>query len=238
MLKKIVYSIFIMLFFSIPSVFANSLDDEILEIDIGEMEEQGFFMDDVEDVLTFIELSNNIETSSSTIIPNLLVAESVDGTLKQVSANVVINVERLNNLSGNTNPVKLVIGDAKAVTEKEFEELCRIVQSEAGNQDIIGKILVANVIFNRVESPRFQANNIHDVIFAKGQFSPVSNGRYYRCIVSDETREAVTQALNGVDYSQGALFFMARKASTRLNVSWFDTSLTYLFRHGGHEFFK
>lgn len=243
MFKKILYLLIPLCLFSISSVSATNIreefiEEEILEIDIGEMEEQGYFIDDVEDVLEFIELSNTIESSSSTIIPNQLVAESVDGSLKQVSAKVVINAERLNALSGNSNPIKLVIGDVKAVTEKEYEELCRIVQSEAGNQDIIGKVLIANVIFNRIESYRFEADNVHDVIFASGQFSPVSNGTYFTCKISDETREAVKQALNGVDYSNGATFFMARRASNRLAVTWFDTSLTYLFKHGGHEFFK
>ena len=40
------------------------------------------------------------------------------------------------------------------------------------------------------------------------------------------------------DYSQGALYFMNRGASESGAVSWFDGRLTFLFRHGGHEFFK
>lgn len=239
MFKKICLLLFFsFLFLAINVQASNNLEEKYFNIDIGEMEEQGYYIDDINDVIEFIEISNTIDNVSSTIIPNQLVAESVDGSLKQVSADVVINVEKLNSLNNNGNPVKLVIGDAKAITDIEFEELCRIVQSEAGSQDIVGKILIANVIFNRIDSSRFEANNIHDVIFAKGQFSPVSNGSYFSCVISEETKTAVTQALNGVDYSDGATFFMARKASNRLAVTWFDTSLSYLFRHGGHEFFK
>lgn len=238
MFKKISFLFCIFLLFFGTKVYASRLDEKYLNLDIGEMEEQGYFVDDINDVLEFIEISNSIENVSSTIIPNQLVAESVDGSLKQVSAEVVINVDKLNSLNNNGTPVKLVIGDAKAITDIEYEELCRIVQSEAGSQDIVGKILIANVIFNRIASSRFEANNIHDVIFAKGQFSPVSNGTYFSCVVSEETKTAVTQSLNGVDYSDGATFFMARRASNKLAVTWFDTSLTYLFRHGGHEFFK
>lgn len=238
MFKKIFTLLFFTFFIFTINVHAFNVEKEVLSIDINEMEEQGYFLDDINDVIEFIEISNSIDKVSSTIIPNYLVAESVDGSLKQVSSSVVVNIDRLNNLDGNQKTAKLVIGDAKVVTEKEFEELCRIVQSEAGGQDIVGKILIANVIFNRMDSPKFGANTIHDVIFAPGQFSPVSNGSFFTCKISDETRNAVTQALNGVDYSDGATFFMARKASNKLAVTWFDTALTYLFKHGGHEFFK
>lgn len=237
MFKKI-FLISTLIFFTafLNTVYAVNMED-FIEIDIGEMEEQGYFIDDINDIMEFISLKNSIGEIHSTIIPNQLIAESSDGSLKQISAEIIVNVERLNIIEANSNPVKLVIGDVKAVTENEFEELCRIVQSEAGGQDIVGKILIANVIFNRIESSKFP-NNIHDVIFAPKQFSPVSNGSYFSCTVSDETRMAVTQALNGVDYSNGATYFMARSAANRYAVTWFDTSLTYLFKHGGHEFFR
>lgn len=123
------------------------------------------------------------------------------------------------------------------ILEDELELFERIIQAEAGGQDLKGKILVANVVLNRVKSHKF-ANNIRDVIMAKGQFSPVSNGRIWTVKVSDETREAARRALDGEDYSQGALYFMARSASSANNVTWFDRALTRLFKHGGHEFFK
>ena len=77
---------------------------------------------------------------------------------------------------------------------------------------------------------------ITDVVYEKRQFSPVSNGSINRCKVEQETVEAVDRALAGEDYSEGALFFMNRRASSGSNVRWFDTHLDYLFQHGGHEF--
>ena len=41
------------------------------------------------------------------------------------------------------------------LTIKEYNVLLRIVEAEAGGEDIIGKMLVANVIMNRVNSSRF-----------------------------------------------------------------------------------
>ena len=56
--------------------------------------------------------------------------------------------------------------------------------------------------------------------------------------VSDSTRHAVARALEGEDISQGALYFAARKYADPEKMKWFDSELTFLFQHGGHEFFK
>ena len=125
----------------------------------------------------------------------------------------------------------------KDVTEKEYEILCRIVQAEAGDQDVYGRILVANVILNRVNYEKEFPNDIEGVVFEKKQFSPVSNGAYYRVTVDDVTMEAVERALSGEDYSDGALYFFMRSATAKSTASWFDT-LTFVCKYGCHEFFK
>lgn len=122
-------------------------------------------------------------------------------------------------------------------TPEDLVVLQRIVQAEAGGCDMKGRILVANVVINRVKSKSFPAN-ITSVVYQKSQFSPVIDGSINRCKVTDTTIEAVDRALAGEDYSQGALYFMNRKLSQSGNVRWFDGSLRYLFEHGGHEFFK
>ncbi len=127
--------------------------------------------------------------------------------------------------------------EAIVLSESDYNTLLRIVQAESGGCDIIGKILVANVILNRVESNEFP-DSIHGVVYQKSQFSPVIDGSINRCKVSDETREAVERALNGEDPSEGALYFMNRSKSAPKNVRWFDTKLSFLFKHGEHEFFK
>ena len=115
------------------------------------------------------------------------------------------------------------------------------LEAEAGNEDAEGKLLVANVVLNRLNSEVFP-DTVSGVVFQRekgvSQFSPVSNGSYYRVSVSDETVNAVERALMGEDISQGALYFVARKYADSSKVEWFDRNLTYLFTHGGHEFFK
>lgn len=122
-------------------------------------------------------------------------------------------------------------------SQQDYEVLKRIVEAEAGICDTKGRILVANVIINRVNSNEFP-DNITDVVYQKSQFSPVYDGRLNTCKVTDETVEAVNRALAGEDYSQGALYFMNRKRSQSGNVRWFDGKLTFLFQHEKHEFFK
>ena len=125
----------------------------------------------------------------------------------------------------------------KDVTDKEYEILCRIVQAEAGDQDVYGRILVANVILNRVNYEKEFPNDIEGVVFEKKQFSPISNGAYYRVVVDELTTEAVDRALAGEDYSDGALYFFMRSATAKSTASWFD-SLTFVVKYGCHEFFK
>lgn len=123
------------------------------------------------------------------------------------------------------------------VTDEEFEILCRITEAEAGDQDVYGRILVVNVILNRVNWKKEFANDIEGVVFEKGQFSPISNGAYYRVVVDDVTKEAVTRALEGEDYSDGALYFFMRSGTSKSAAAWFD-SLEFVLKYGCHEFFK
>lgn len=121
------------------------------------------------------------------------------------------------------------------------EVLLRIVEAEATGEDIKGKMLVANVILNRVKSSQFP-DTVKEVVFQKNgrttQFSPIADGRYWSVSISKSTREAVERVLNGEDESQGALYFSARSKAKKSNMNWFDNNLTWLFKYGGHEFYK
>ncbi len=125
--------------------------------------------------------------------------------------------------------------------DREMDILCRIVQAEAGGEDVMGKMLVADVIINRVENPRFP-DDVESVVFQHVdgvyQFSPVGNGRINDVIVTEETREAVYAALLEEDISDGALYFISRKYADSDGLAWFENNLTRVTQHGGHEFFR
>ena len=122
----------------------------------------------------------------------------------------------------------------------DYYTLLQIVEAEATGGDIKSKILIANVVLNRVKDSRFP-DTIYDVVWQTAggspQFSPTDDGRIYTVSLTDDTIEAVDRALAGEDYSQGALFFAARASAEAQNMVWFDQNLVQMFEYGGHEFF-
>ena len=120
---------------------------------------------------------------------------------------------------------------------KEYNVLLRIVEAEAGGEDITGKMLVANVIMNRVQSGHFP-NTVTEVVYqknanGKAQFSPTVNGRIDSVNVSQETVDAVERVLNGEDSSNGALYFR----SVHSSGTWHDNALRRVAEHGNHIFY-
>ena len=128
----------------------------------------------------------------------------------------------------------------RELSETDYDTLLRIVEAEAGGEDENVKLLVANVVLNRVDSPLFP-DTVREVVYQQDygvyQFSPVKDGRIDRVTVSDETRRAVERAVYGEDLSRGALYFAARSKASGESMRWFDNSLTWLFAYGGHEFY-
>lgn len=126
------------------------------------------------------------------------------------------------------------------LSQGDYEALLKIVHAEAGNEDEKGKMLVAGVVLNRVDSRRFPNTVTEVVLQQKGgvyQFSPVAIGTYQRAQASQDTIDAVEKVLKGEDCTEGALYFVSRKSADPEKMRWFDTSLKKLFEHGGHEFF-
>lgn len=127
------------------------------------------------------------------------------------------------------------------MSEEDYEVLLKIVEAEAGSEDEKGKLLVANVVINRVKSNKFP-NTVKAVVYQRdngtSQFSPIRDGRFDKVKVSQETVEVVAKALRGEDISQGALYFAARNYADPERMKWFDNHLTMLFSYGGHEFFR
>ena len=126
------------------------------------------------------------------------------------------------------------------VSEEDYDVLLRLVEAEASGEDIKGKLLVANVVLNRVKSGVFP-DTIKEVIYqrqnGRAQFSPVATGKIDRVAVSEETVEAVERALCGEDESAGALYFVAPAYADAGNHQWFRDNLTLLFSYEGHEFY-
>ena len=116
--------------------------------------------------------------------------------------------------------------------------LYRIVEAEAGDGNIQAKKNVAHVIFNRLKSKKF-ANNVHDVVFDKHQFSPISDGRYWKVTIADSTKDAVIKAYEEGDTTGGALYFAnMRYVSNAKTRAWFNSMKCLFTDNINHSFYK
>ncbi len=192
---------------------------------------------DIQDVEEEIDLASDVQNQRKTNLARVNAKVERESKLEQEEA-----AKKQAKEASAKEAAKEAANEYKInLNQADISILERLVQAEAGNQDIKGRMLVANVVINRYKSSRFP-NTIKGVIFQHSgrsyQFSPAKSGSIYRVEVTDTTREAVDRVLKGEDYSQGSLFFVARRVANPNSLSWFDRKLTRLFTHGGHTFYK
>lgn len=135
--------------------------------------------------------------------------------------------------SGTAN---IILGERLLANAESFYDaqsldlLSRIINAEAGNQPMSGKIAVGNVIMNRVNNSRFP-NTIYEVVYAKNQFSVVNTGTINRTPNASSVA-AAKLTLEGVSVLPNALYFN----QAGLNC-WAARNRTYVATIGGHSFY-
>ena len=174
-------------------------------------------------------------------MPAETAAEMPAETVAEMPAEIPAEAEaRLEEEMEEAEPTEADSGRVYELSEEDYDALLRLVEAEASGEDIKGKMLVANVVLNRVESSSFP-DTVKEVIYqrhnGRAQFSPVATGKIDRVAVSEETVEAVERALCGEDESCGALYFVAPAYADAANHRWFQKNLTWLFSYNGHEFY-
>ncbi len=113
--------------------------------------------------------------------------------------------------------------------------LSRIVNAEAGNQELEGMIGVGNVVLNRVEDPTCP-DTVYDVIFDTRfgvQFSPTETGTIYNepCELAEV---AAKLCLEGYELVGASLFFVNPEIGV---TGWFANTRTYIATIGDHAFY-
>lgn len=102
-----------------------------------------------------------------------------------------------------------ILTDA-GVSEEELYLLANIIYCEAKGEPYIGKVAVGNVVMNRVKSDKYP-DSISEVIYAKGQFSPVRNGSMAKALkygsADDSCYQAALEALAGSSPVGDKLYF-------------------------------
>ena len=97
--------------------------------------------------------------------------------------------------------VETVKTSAYNVSEEDVYLLSCLVHAEAGWEPYEGKLAVANVVLNRLNSGKY-GNSISEVIYAKGQFSVAASGRLATVMAqgpNSESVQAAKEALSGVN---------------------------------------
>jgi len=122
-----------------------------------------------------------------------------DGSKKQ-------DISEPRECSKNNTVPHTVIKHANTISEKQL--LYSLVQAEAGNQDVDGCRLVADVVLNRMASEKFPSD-MEDVIYSPGQFSVVRNGSLEKARgeISEKVVQAVDMELSGTKLNNDVLYF-------------------------------
>lgn len=92
----------------------------------------------------------------------------------------------------------------KSYTKSDLRYLTAIIYCESGNQSYKGKVAVANVVLNRVNSSKYP-NTIKKVIYQKWQFTPARSGSLAKALKLydknssklSQSKKAAKAALNG-----------------------------------------
>ena len=113
-------------------------------------------------------------------------------------------------LSGSKGGSKEAVSSANYVSS-DHRLLAKLVYAEARGEPYKGKVAVAAVALNRVESSSFP-NTLSGVVYQSGAFSSVSNGSINNIPDADCIRAAL-DALNGWDPSGGCLYFYNAKTA-------------------------
>ncbi len=115
-----------------------------------------------------------------------------------------------------------------SVNANELTLLAKLVHSEARGEPYMGKVSVAAVVMNRLQSPQFP-NTLRGVIFQKGAFTAVDDGQFW--LTPDKSAyKAAWEAARGWDPSSRALYYFNPKTATS-NWIWTRPQIKKIGNH-------
>lgn len=145
------------------------------------------------------------------------------------------SIKQANNING-----RIYVGQhliiKTGISEKEKDLMARLVTAEAGGEPYAGKVAVAKVILNRVNTKGFPntiTNVVYEPIKRGFAFTPVTDGRINKP-ATHEARMAVDEALSTNGEKSDWLYFYNPKTATD---KWIKTRQTVAVI-GNHVFAK
>ena len=129
-----------------------------------------------------------------------------------------------------------IVEPAISLSNEEKDLFARLVEAEAKGESYEGKVAVATVVLNRLESPEFPdsvTNVINEVVGSAYAFSPVQNGEINKP-ASDDSKKAVDEALTRKDRLQDCIYFYNPEIATDTWITTREVVTTI----GNHVFAK
>lgn len=159
----------------------------------------------------------------------------IDGIFGTATKNAVIDFQKDNALTpdgiaGPNTLSALGIDGADSYTSADYQLLARLISAEARGESYMGQVAVGAVVLNRISHPSFP-DTLAGVIYQKGAFSCISDGQFDEPI-SDSAYSAARDALNGMDPSDGAIYYFNPNTATN---SWI-WSRPHIVTIGNHRF--
>lgn len=125
---------------------------------------------------------------------------------------------------------------AVSISNEEKDLFARLVEAEAKGESYEGKVAVATVVLNRVDSPEFPntvTEVINEVVGDAYAFSPVQNGEINKP-ASDDSIRAVEEALTRQDRLNDCIYFYNPEIATDKWITTREVVKTI----GNHTFAK
>ena len=159
----------------------------------------------------------------------------IDGIYGKSTENAVINFQkdnglRIDGIAGSETLKALGVEGGGSYNSADYQLLARIISAEARGEPYIGQVAVGAVVLNRVEHPSFP-DTLAGVVYQKGAFSCLYDGQFNEPI-AESAYKAARDALNGMDPSDGAIYYFNPSTATN---SWI-WSRPLIVTIGSHRF--
>ncbi len=160
----------------------------------------------------------------------------IDGIFGKATENAVIQFQkdnglRIDGIAGSETLSALGIeGGGGGYDSADYQLLARIISAEARGEPYIGQVAVGAVVLNRIEHPSFP-DTLAGVVYQKGAFSCLYDGQFDKPI-AESAYSAARDALNGMDPSDGAIYYFNPNTATNKWI-W---SRPHIVTIGSHRF--
>lgn len=228
--KRLLLFVFIMVLFSAFSWYkVHSFSDWVMEVgargdDVYELQGRlsflGYYHGDIDGIFGW-------QTYWSVRNFQYQFGMKVDGVVGQETKRMLVRATRNwtpKGGGGTSNTVTTV----RQYNENDVLLMARAVHGEARGEPYEGKVAVAAVILNRVQDPKFP-DTVSGVIFQPRAFTAVDDGQIW--LEPDQNAfQAVRDAINGWDPSNGALYYFNPATATSAWI-WSRPQIKQIGKH-------